>query len=141
MSKNLHLGQRSLHQSYHISPQRTLGSSNISRMKNMRYLLSQPGHSNMQYSQGFQMSIQSIHPMCKMCYFSVIKLLLFRKYLNLHLPSNESLLKKVPPSPCLNQNSKLYNSTVHKTGKPFFTTVFVDISLLILIIKKYLHMK
>ena len=45
-------------------------------------------------------------------------------------------LKKVPPSPCLNQNSKLYSSTVHKTGKPFFITVFVDISLLILIIKK-----
>ena len=57
------------------------------------------------------------------------------------LQMNPSLKKKVPPSPCLNQNSKLYSSTVHKTGKPFFTTVFVDISLLILIIKKYLHMK
>ena len=62
-----------------------------------------------------------------MYYFSVIKLLLFRKYLNLHLLSYECLLKKKFPLSLPSPQFKI-SSIIHKTGKPFFLNCFVDIS-------------
>ena len=96
-------------------------------MKNMRYLLSQPGHSYMQYSQGFQMSIQSIHPYEKCIIFQLSNYFCSEStWICTSFHMNAFLKKKCPlslPSPQFK-----ISSIIHKTGKPFFLNCFVDIS-------------